>query len=235
MEQFYKCNHCSATFTKVWNLQRHKQSIHQGNKFNCSLCPATFTRSSNLQQHMYMRHENGEMNSVSRGETQDSGNSKSITDTGFYFMHPFSMIVAAGSGFGKSYWVKRLLAEKGRLIQPIPQRIVWCYNHWQPLYEEVNKMEPNIEFIEGLPLNLNSGFFDNRATNLLIVDDMMTTIPKDNRLTDLYTRGSHHDNLSVICLLQNLYYKNTQTMRRNSHYLVLFDMPMDKTQVKTMS
>ncbi len=101
----------------------------------------------------------------------------------FCFMHPFTMLVAAGSGFGKTYWVKRLLAEKDELIQPVPKRIVWCYAHWQPLYEEIKDLDPTIEFVEGLPINLDAGFFDKDTTNLMIVDDMMTDITKDNRLT----------------------------------------------------
>ena len=111
----------------------------------------------------------------------------------FYFIHPFTMLVAAGSGFGKTYWVKRLLAEKERLIQPKLNRIVWCYAQWQPLYEKIKEMDPSIEFVEGLPLNLGAGFFDSNTTNLMIVDDMMTDISKDNRLTHLYSRGSHHE------------------------------------------
>ncbi len=190
-----------------------------------------------MQRHMKIAHGNRQqMGAGKQSIEQDvSSHNSSQDNPEFHFMHPFTMLVAAGSGFGKTYWVKRLLAEKERLIQPTPKRIVWCYTHWQPLYDQIWEIEPNIEFLQGLPINLDAGFFDKDTTNLMIVDDMMTDITKDNRLNHLYTRGSHHENLSVICLLQNLYYKNTQTMRRNSHYLILFDMPMDKTQIRTMS
>ncbi len=231
----FECSHCPATFTRSWTLQRHMQNVHQGNALTCSLCPATFKRSDKLQQHMNVGHGNNQSTLIKDDQQIVTKKGDTLLNHSFYFIHPFTMLVAAGSGFGKTYWVKRLLAEKERLIQPVPKRIVWCYVQWQPLYDEIKEMDPTIEFVEGLPINLDAGFFDRDITNLMIVDDMMTDITKDNRLTHLYTRGSHHDNLSVICLLQNLYYKNTQTMRRNSHYLVLFDMPMDKTQVRTMS
>ena len=252
MDKTFRCSECPAIFTKYWNLQRHVQSVHKGNRLSCPICQATFTRHFNLQNHMNVVHGNSKQMGIAKQipdllnqqtsrvdqNNQQENVSKSqndIPDADFYFMHPFTMLVAAGSGFGKTYWVKRLLAEKGRLIQPVPKRVVWCYMHWQPLYDEIKELDPSIEFIHGLPLDLDAGFFNSDTTNLLIVDDMMADISKDNRVSNLYTRGSHHENLSVICLLQNLYYKNTQTMRRNSHYLILFDMPMDKTQVKTMS
>ena len=158
-----------------------------------------------------------------------------VSPKAFHFVHPFTCLVVAPSGFGKSYWVKRLLAERNTLIQPPPERIVWCYKNWQALYSEIEELDSRIEFVRDLPLDLDSGFFSKSTKNLLIVDDMMELISKDQRLTSLFTRGSHHENLSVICLLQSMYYKNTQTMRRNSHYLILFDMPSDRTQVRTIS
>ncbi len=48
------------------------------------------------------------------------------------------------------------------------------------------------------------------------------------------TVGSQHRNLSVICLLQNFYFTGTQTMRRNSHYVVLCNMPADKRKISSI-
>ena len=49
----------------------------------------------------------------------------------------------------------------------------------------------------------------------------------------MYTEGSHHCNLSVICLLQNLYHprKENRTMNLNTQYIVLFKNPRDQQQV----
>ncbi len=233
MAKTFSCSVCPATFTRYWTLQRHVQSVHQGKLATCPLCSATFSRTDKLHHHISVEHGNNEQKNSAIGQSQEQVSHNDVHS--FYFKHPFSMLVAAGSGFGKTFWVKRLLAEKERLIQPVPKRIVWCYMHWQPLYQEIKAIDPSIEFIEGLPLDLDAGFFSSEVNNLLIIDDMMDVVAKDSRITQLFTRGSHHENLSVICLLQSLYYKNTQTIRRNSHYLVLFDMPMDKTQVRTMS
>jgi len=122
------------------------------------------------------------------------------------------------------------------MIREPPQRIIYMYKRWQSLYDRMKEETvPNIEFIQGLPYNLqDDSFLDVNVRNLIILDDLMTD-GKDARVQEMFTVGSHHRNLSVICLLQNFYFPGTQTMRRNSHYVVLFNMPVDKTQVKSIS
>jgi hypothetical protein len=66
---------------------------------------------------------------------------------------------------------------------------------------------------------------------LLIIDDLMSET--DGRVTDIFTKGSHHKDASVIYISQNLYNKNREnrTINLNTHYLVLFKNPRDVTQV----
>ena len=56
---------------------------------------------------------------------------------------------------------------------------------------------------------------------------------KDKRIVNLFIRGSHHRNLSVICIVQNLFYqgKGSRSISLNSRYLVLFKNPRDKLQI----
>ena len=70
---------------------------------------------------------------------------------------------------------------------------------------------------------------------MIILDDLMSIASKDPRINDLFTEGSHHRNLSVILLNQNLYFGKDPTQRRNCHYLVLFNNPIDKQQVMTLA
>lgn len=69
----------------------------------------------------------------------------------------------------------------------------------------------------------------------MILDDLMTSSAKDSRINELYTEGSHHRNLSVIAINQNLYYNKDPTQRRNCHYLVMFNNPIDQQQVMTLA
>ena len=73
------------------------------------------------------------------------------------------------------------------------------------------------------------------ATSIIVLDDLMSTATKDQSVTDLFTEGSNHRNLSVIAINQNLYYSKDPTQRRNCHYIALFNNPVDQQPVVTLA
>ena len=143
--------------------------------------------------------------------------------------HPFTMIASGPTSCGKTTFVKNVLLQ--RKIEPWPQRIVWMYKHWQPAYDII-RSSVGVEFIQGIPLSLD---FDPNIRNLCVIDDMMSEIAKDARITQLFTEGSHHCNLSVLILNQNLYHDKDPTQRRNTQYLALWNCPSDKSQIMTLA
>ena len=68
-------------------------------------------------------------------------------------------------------------------------------------------------------------------------DDQTIDASKDKRIVNLFTRGSHHRNLRVIYIVQNLFHwgKGNRSISLNSHYLVLFKNPRDKLQILTLA
>jgi len=90
---------------------------------------------------------------------------------------------------------------------------------------------PNIDFVKGIPTALEQDAY------LIVFDDQMIDTGKDQRIVNLFTRGSHHRNLSVICIVQNLFHqgKGSRNISLNSHYLVLFKNPRDNLQVLTLA
>ena len=62
----------------------------------------------------------------------------------------------------------------------------------------------------------------------------MSTAAKDPRINDLFTEGSHHCNISVVTLNHNLFFGKDHTQRRNCHYLVFFNNPVDRQPVTTL-
>ncbi|CAC5413217.1 unnamed protein product [Mytilus coruscus] len=145
------------------------------------------------------------------------------------------MTVSGPTSCGKTYFVKQLL-QNSRLIQPTIQRIIWLYGRWQPLYDEIQRtVNPHVEFVQGIPLDLEKdSYLDSSVRNMIVLDDLMSTSAKDPRITDLFSEGSHHRNLSVVVLNQNLYFNKHPTQRRNCHYLVSFNSPVDKQQIMTL-
>ena len=139
------------------------------------------------------------------------------------------MLVAGGSGAGKTSFTKTLLREGNCLIHSTPQRIVWCYAKHQPdLLSELKKVLPTIEHIQSIPSELDS-IFDRSVNNLIILDNMRDEATHDKRRSQLFTR-ERHDNLSVIYLTQNLFHKKDTEISLNSDYMVIFKNPRDKTQ-----
>lgn len=122
-------------------------------------------------------------------------------------------------------------------ISPPPERILWLYKRWQPLYDVIKtNVYPPVEFIQGIPLDLEQdSFIHPRTRNLVISDDLMSTAAKDSRINELFTEGSHHRSLSVIAINQNMYYNKDPTQRRNCHYLVIFNNSVDRQQVMTFA
>ena len=72
---------------------------------------------------------------------------------------------------------------------------------------------------------------------MIVFDDQVIDANKDKRIVNLFTRGSHHRNLSVIYTVQNLFHqgKGSRSISLNSHYLVLFKNPQDKLQILTLA
>ena len=144
-----------------------------------------------------------------------------------------------------SHWIHCYAASvylyRSRLYPKVycpPQRIIWCYGQWQPMYLEMIKIIPGIELNEGIPSDIDSGeFLDISTQNLIVLDDLITQSGGDKRIADLFTKGSHHRNLSVIYIVQNIFYqrRETRNISLNAHYIVLFKSPRDKQQISVLA
>ena len=56
-------------------------------------------------------------------------------------------------------------------------------------------------------------------------------------VANMFTKGAHHRNISVVFLAQNLFPKNkfARTMSLNAHYTVLFKNPRDVSQFENLA
>ena len=108
--------------------------------------------------------------------------------------HPFPAIVAGRTFCGKSQFVKRLLESGKDLIDGAPGNVIWYYGIYQPAYDDMLGMlisTPNINFIEGVPSDLES-MIDPSIRNLVVIDDLMQELSNNQRITNLFTKGYHH-------------------------------------------
>ena len=110
-----------------------------------------------------------------------------------------------------------------RIIDPSPSKIVYSYGEYQQLFCNY----PHLIFYDGLP-DMNS--FDGSEPMLLTIDDLMQEI--NEIVMNLFTKGSHHRNVSITYLAQNMFPKNkfARIMSLNAHYMIRFKNPRDASQ-----
>jgi hypothetical protein len=89
----------------------------------------------------------------------------------FQLKHPFSMMACGPSTCGKTYFVRTLLQNNLTKVTPSVQRIVWLYKRWQPLYDVIlSTVTPQVEFIQGIPLDFKQySFFDPAVRNMICI------------------------------------------------------------------
>lgn len=151
---------------------------------------------------------------------------------GLKFIQPSTFLVAGPTGCGKSSWVAALL--RSNAFVPAVEKVYWCYSQYQPLYAEIAKTVPNVEFVPGL-LDVHS--LDSATPKVCVLDDMMTSITHSDIVSELFTKFSHHCNLSVVLILQNIFPRGrtSRTISLNAHYIILFKNPRDASQVNHLA
>ena len=134
--------------------------------------------------------------------------------------HLFGLLVSGGTKSGKTTFVKKLLTYVDIMIDKPSENITYYYSEFQNTFGEIQTLVPQIKFVQGLPDDILDTI-NPETRNLFIVDDMMGE--KDAVIAKLFTKKSHHGNLSVIYIVQNLFHhsKEHRTISLNASYLCL--------------
>jgi energy-coupling factor transporter ATP-binding protein EcfA2 len=156
------------------------------------------------------------------------------------FKHPSTILVAGPTGSGKTEFLVQLLNCKG--LYPFPERIVWIYSEWQNAYDRILNLKlrnTKVQFVKDYDDDLYDSL-NPKVRNLVVLDDQMENKEMHrggSGLAKFFTQGSHHRNLTVIYIVQNMFHqsKSMRTISLNSHYLVLFKNPRDKLQIRNLA
>jgi len=141
---------------------------------------------------------------------------------------PFTAIVAGPTGSGKTFLLSSLIKKAKEVSFPEPKEIIYCYGVWQPAFESFE----GVTFHEGL-IDIKERISKDGANRWLIIDDLMDE--KNTQTDELYTKFSHHLNISVFFVVQNLFRKQQRTMSLNTHYLFLFKNPRDSSFISHLA
>lgn len=151
------------------------------------------------------------------------------------FKIPFNALICGASQSGKTTWIKKFLTNLNLMLDKEIYEVIFCYGISQKAHHELKQLVPvPFRLIEGLP-QLDEISSTNSPPKLVIIDDLINQV--DKTTADLFLRGSHHRNISIFLLSQNLFSANKQfrEISINSHYIVVFSSPREKGQILAFS
>lgn len=145
---------------------------------------------------------------------------------------PFSCIVSGSPMSGKTSFVRALLEQRDRVLDKRVDYLVWFYGQRTDYVDrlEAQVLDIPTRVVGQLP---DAGFdeyiMDGKKNGLFVIDDLMVSAGSSKLVTDLFCNKVQHANLSVLLLLQNLFYHGSErsTLVRCAHYLSVFRNPMD--------
>lgn len=154
------------------------------------------------------------------------------------FKPPFRMTVTGPSQSGKSCFTKNLILSKNLIVgadngrgEPFTE-IIWCCRNKNFVPPELKELLENLTIFEGVP-DIASAV---RPNSLIVIDDLMLEA-FTKEVCELFTVQSHHKNISIILILQNLFTKNklTRDISLNNQFIVFFKNPRDVTQFSILA
>lgn len=114
------------------------------------------------------------------------------------------------------------------------ERVIYCLPNGHAIsVPDFIRNDDKVVFHQGLP---NFDKFVDGKPNLIVLDDMMQD--SNEEVMNLFTRHSHHRNLTVVFLVQNLFFggsKYFRTISLNVGALVIMKNPREKHQITTLS
>lgn len=158
---------------------------------------------------------------------------------------PFSMLVVGSTNLGKSTLVRDLIVNHYRMFDNPLDEIIYLHHKYGFDDELVTYFNENlnipIRFVEGFPSTdiIEGKLFegDKKSSKCLIIDDVVGSALRSPNFLELFTVLSHHDNITVIAIMQNLFAETASSRQvmnniiRNISYLVLFP---DRRQLPTV-
>ena len=175
------------------------------------------------------------------------------------FLTPCSILITGATNCGKTVMTSQIIKKQNEIFSVKPKIILYYYTQYQPLFSELEQTVDNLHFRHGIPTESDinsltqgkpletsnstnteeSGTHNNMVNStqdhyLIIMDDMMTEVGSSKFCLDLFIKISHHLNISLIFITQNLFSRGkfSRTILLNITYTILYKNPRDFLQIK---
>jgi len=147
------------------------------------------------------------------------------------FKHPFTCIIGGSTGSGKTMFCIRFLQNLDTLCSEpdFPGGIIWCFREKSAVpQQKLVALKKNVQIHEGLPEKFENA---QGLPCLFILGDLLNEVfPR--AVCDLFTKGSHLRNRSVILITQNFFHQSAhcRDISVNAKYLVALKNVRDKNE-----
>lgn len=144
---------------------------------------------------------------------------------------PSSTMLVGATNSGKTNLTLKILNNLDIYDKPI-RKVQWYYN--DPGSIPPSNVLPegvDIKFINKLPAKFVN---DSGEQLLVIIDDFMDEAMNSLAVSQLFTLHSHHSQISILCLVQNLFLKGkySRTISLNTTYFIIFRNLRDQLQIQ---
>jgi hypothetical protein len=144
-----------------------------------------------------------------------------------------TLSICGASRSGKTFLVYNMIKNRHKIFSLPFDTIIYVYGEDQPLLQELRESEKSIIFTKSLEeadslVHLNT---------LLVVDDQLLTASTTHNelISRLFVEGSHHRQIFVILILQNLFPKNLRLVMINSVFLAITKSPRDISSIVNLA
>lgn len=153
------------------------------------------------------------------------------------FHSPCSILICGPTGSGKSMLAYKIIQQSKHMFTTPPVKTVYCYSAYQELFTKMEQNINDITFHEGLPSNENiEEWSKHKEPMLLILDYLLASAVNSVDIMNLFTIKSHHSNISVLFLMQNIFPqgKCIRTISLNASYIICLRSYRDRYQLSVL-
>ena len=148
------------------------------------------------------------------------------------FLLKTSFFPAGPTQCGKSSFLHELIKSSRKKYSHRPGKFFFFYSVWQELYDEIDKLNYEIEWYAGMPdADFIHESVDSTGNDTLIFDDLAGYLNKST--VELFNVLSHHMHANVCFVVHNLFSKNVffREISLNSRYICIYKNPRDSSSI----
>lgn len=159
-----------------------------------------------------------------------------VTSDDIKLRHPTTIVVAGATKAGKSSLIFKLVKYRSHLFDVPQSRILYCYGIFDPSYLQLQKDVPGLELFQGIPVELFESP-DPSTPTMVVLDDLIESTASSKLIAKLFMQTSHHANITVVLITQNLFYNGSQyrNIMKNASVIVLMTSIRDHLGIQTLS